>query len=177
MRAPSEKKLLEAFRDLTPKDAKLIRKFAKAVDDPEELEDLVEKVPATEAYVRSLYSSPYRSGIWRVTVAMHAINELVGGYGVEGIGPGRSGDYAPPYEYVNMGDTYATTLIYDRDKDRLFIGDWGTIVEEEGEDWEENPRRRKKRSKKKAAKKRGKKTTKRKHNPVSVRSLVAKAMK
>lgn len=135
MRAPSEKKLLEAFRDLDKKDAKLIRKFAKAEDDTtgDALRDLVESdaVPATNQYVRSLYSEPYRSGIWRVTVALHAINELVGGFGVEGLGP--------EYQYINMGDTYATTLIYDRDKDRLFIGDWGSIVEQEGEDWENNP--------------------------------------
>lgn len=142
MRAPSEKSLQTTF-GITKKDAKLIRAFAKAEDDPEKLEDLVEKVPATEAYVRSLYSSPYRSGIWRVTVALHVINELVGGYGVEGLGPGRSGDYAPPYEYINMGDTYATTLIYDRDKDELFIGTWGGVVEEEESEWGEyNPRRK-----------------------------------
>ncbi len=138
MRAPSEKKLVEAFRDLTPKNAKLIRAFARAEDDPEKLEELVEKVPATDAYVRSLYSSPYNSGMWRVTVALHAINELVDGYGVEPLGPVDT-RYGPPYEYINMGDTYATTLIYDRDKDELFIGDWGSIVEEEGEEWENNP--------------------------------------
>lgn len=172
MRAPSEKKLLEAFRDLSKKDAKLIRKFAKAEDDPEELEELVEKVPATEAYVRSMYSDPYRSGIWRVTVVLHAINEIVGGYGVEGLGPGRSGDQAPPYEYINFGDTYATTLIYDRDKDRLYIGDWGSIVETEGGEWEENPRRKKHRKKKTS--KKNPKSTKRATN---VRSLVARALK
>lgn len=140
MRAPSEKALLASFRDLDRKQAKLIRSFAKAEDDPEKLEKLVEKVPATEAYVRQMYHSPYDSGIWRVTVALHAINDIVGGYGVEGLGPGRSGDYAPPYEYINMGDTYATTLIYDRDADRLYIGDWGTIVEQEDPEGEWNPR-------------------------------------
>jgi hypothetical protein len=179
MRAPSEKKLLEAFRDLTPKNAKLIRKFAKAEDDTtgETLENLVPKVPATDAYVRSLYSSPYRSRIWRVTVALHAINELVEGHGVEGLGPGRSGDYAPPYEYINTGDTYSTTLIYDRDKDRLFIGSWGDIVEKEGDDWEDNPRRKNK----KLGKKKAKKKSVRKRNSgkkiSNVRSLVARALK
>lgn len=194
MRAPSEKKLLEAFRDLDRKQAKLIRAFAKAEDDPEELEELVEKVPETERYVRSLYSSPYRSGIWRVTVALHAINEIVGGYGVEGLGPGRSGDFALPYEYINMGDTYITTLIYDRDKDRLFIGDWGSIVEAKGDEWEENPQPKLRREKrvdvsgevytyvrplKKFSKKqrKTKKVSKRKRNPVSVRKLVSDALK
>jgi hypothetical protein len=132
MQAPSEKKLLEAFRDLTPMDAKLIRKFAKAVDDPDELEELVEvHAPSTETYVRQMHSSPYNSQMWRTTVALHAIGELVGGYGIEALGN--------KYEYVNMGDTYATTLIFDRVKDRLFVGNWGSIVEAEGDDWEENP--------------------------------------
>lgn len=142
MKAPSEKKLRETF-DLDKSDARLIRAIAKAEDDPtgEALREVIERVPATQQYVRSLYSDPYRSGIWRVTVALHAINELVGGFGVETLGPGRPRDYAPPYEYVNMGDTYVATLIYDRDRDRLFIGDWGTIVETEGEEWNPAPRR------------------------------------
>lgn len=131
MRAPSVKKLTEAFRDLTPAEAKQIRAFAKAVDDPEKLEKLVEKVPVTEAYVRQMYSSPYDSYMWRVTVALHAINEIVGGFGVEPLGESDT-RHGPPFEYINMGDTYATTLIYDRDKDRLFIGTMGDVVEHEG---------------------------------------------
>lgn len=128
VRTPSAKKLLEAFPDLDAKQARLIRALAKAVSEPEELETLVEKVPATQRYVRSLFSSPYDgSAGWRITVAMHAINEILGGFGVEGLG--GSHDRAPLYEYVNMGDTYATTLLYDNDKDRLFISSWGDVVE------------------------------------------------
>lgn len=167
-KAPSAKKLQEAFQ-IDSKQANLVRAFAQATDDSEKLEELVEKVPATERYVRSLYNDPYDSKIWRVTVAMHAINEILEGHGVEGLGEGRPGDYAPPYEYINMGDTYATTLIYDRDSDRLFIGSWGDVVEsdpelsEEDSDYENNPpkKRSKKPSKKKPPKRRGKTTTRR----------------
>jgi hypothetical protein len=63
------------------------------------------------------------------------MNEVFGTHGVEGLGPPRSGDYAPPYEYLNAGDTYAATLIFDRDKDRLFISSWGDVVETHPE-WE-----------------------------------------
>lgn len=129
MRSPNVKALLAAFPNLTHAKAVLIKKIARSVDEPG-LETVINKCcPTTEAYVRSMYSDPYNSHMWRVTVALHAINDLVGGYGVEGLGPGRSGDYAPPFEYVNMGDTYATTLVYRRKTDTLSIGNWGDIVE------------------------------------------------
>jgi hypothetical protein len=136
MRAPSQKALLERFRDLTPEDAKLIRTLAKAVDEDipghfaDPLRDLVEDhTPDTAKYVRSMYSDPYDSHIWRVTVALHATNEIMGTYGVEGLGPDIGGPTPPPYEYLNTGDTYATTLIYRRRDNSLNIGSWGDIAE------------------------------------------------
>ena len=74
-----------------------------------------------------MYSDPYNSHMWRVTVALHAIDKIMGTYGVEPLGPvGTSG---PPYEYLNTGDSYGTTLIYRKSTDNLFIGDWGSIAE------------------------------------------------
>jgi len=133
MRAPGEKTLLDAFR-LSRQEAKLIRALAKAVDEADAegdpLEELVSAyVPGTVKYVRSMYSDPYRSHMWRVTVALHAINEVVGGYGVEALGPDVGGMQPPPYEYINMGDTYAATLIYSRQTNTLSIGSWGDIAE------------------------------------------------
>ena len=136
VRAPSTKALLSEFRNLSAEEAKLIRKLADATDDGERLKKLVDAhVPATSSYVRSMHSDPYRSRLWRTTVALHAMNEILGTHGVEGLGPPRSGDYAPPYEYLNAGDTYAGTLIYDRGGDRLFVGTWGDVVEKHPE-WE-----------------------------------------
>lgn len=127
MRAPSAKALTSAFRDLTPEKARLIRKIAKATDA--NLEETIEKCcPETQTYVRSLHSSPFNSHMWRVTVALHAINDILETHGVEALGPQHSVS-APPYEYLNTGDTYATTLIYKRDTDNLFIGNWGDIAE------------------------------------------------
>jgi len=145
MRVPSAKRLMEAFRDLDKKNANLIRAFAHAVDDPDELRKLVERVPQTDQYVRQLYSSPYRSAMWRRTVALHAIDVLVEGFGVESI-PDEDDDprRGPRYEYINLGDTYATTLIYDSAKDNLFIGSWGDVVERRG-----NPESKSDRPKKK----------------------------
>jgi hypothetical protein len=136
MRAPSAKTLLSEFKQLSAADAKLIRALASTADDGEQLKKLVDaRVPATESYARSMHSDPYRSRLWRTTVALHAMNEVLGTYGVEGLGPPRGGDYAPPYEYLNAGDTYTGTLIYDRDRDRLFVGSWGDVAEKHSE-WE-----------------------------------------
>ena len=140
MRAPSVKALQRAF-SISRREANLLRTIARAVDEPRgsdrirsgnsKLEEVIESrgPEATQSYVRSLHSDPYDSRIWRVTVALHAMNEIVGGHGVEGLGPPRSGDYAPPYEYVNQGDPYVATLIYKRATDTLKIGDWGSIAE------------------------------------------------
>ena len=57
---------------------------------------------------------------------MYALNEILEGYGVEPIW-GSESDTQPIAEYVNMGDTYNTTLLLDYDKDRVVLtslGDW-----------------------------------------------------
>jgi hypothetical protein len=130
MRVPSIARLLEAFPDLDKQKAKLIRELGHAVDEGETLEHLIdENVPETSKYVRKMYSNPYNSHMWRVTVALHAMNVVMGTYGVEALGPDVHGPNPPPYEYLNTGDTYATTLIYRRRDDSLNIGNWGDIVE------------------------------------------------
>lgn len=127
--------MMETF-GISSEDANLIRKLAKHVDDAEKLEEIVnEHCPKTADYVRRMHSSPYGSHMWRVTVALDAMNHIIGAYGVEGLGSGSGPSYAPPYEYLNMGDTYAATLIYKRSSDTLSIGNWGDIAERHPE-WE-----------------------------------------
>lgn len=60
-------------------------------------------------------------------------NLLLKGYGVEAL-TGRWNTYDRYYAniqilYVNLGDTYKTTLLYDAEKDKFSIGAWGDIVE------------------------------------------------
>lgn len=129
LRAPSIKALVSNFPNLDAKKARLIRALFKATNDRDKLKSLVEKVPRTADYVRSLYSNPYSSQIWRVTVALHAIDVLMETFGTEPLGKTREGDYAPEYEYLNMGDPYITTLVYSRDSGNLFISSWGDIAE------------------------------------------------
>lgn len=138
MQVPSTN-ALQTQLGLTRDQASLIRALGHAAGehDGERLRELVEKhVPATEKYVRSMYSDPYHSSMWRVTVALHAMDQIMGTHGVEALGPPDDRDgYAPPYEYLNTGDTYAATLIYKRASDALRIGSWGDIVERHPE-WE-----------------------------------------
>lgn len=131
MRAPSTARLLATFKDLDQRKATLIRALAHAVDDPIKLASVINgnaDCRATEAYARSCYSDPYDSGMWRRTLALHAIDTILGTHGVEPLGNVSLRD-GPPYEYCNAGDPYVATLIYTRDTDTLRIGCWGDIVE------------------------------------------------
>ena len=132
MRMPSLKRLQDELK-LTVIQASYIRAFGHATDNPSRLETLVRTYsPATLAYVQSMHSNPYISHMWRVTVALHAMDSIMGTDGVEALGPTEGPDYSPPYEYLNTGDTYAVTLVYCRDTDTVRIGSWGDIAEKEG---------------------------------------------
>jgi hypothetical protein len=130
MRVPSIKTLTTRFPNLSRDEAKLIRALGHATDDGEKLRQIVEELsPKTAAYVRSMHGEPWSSHMWRVTVALHAMDVVLGTFGVEGLGPTSGPSYAPPYEYLNAGDTYATTLIYRNKTDTLSVGNWGDIAE------------------------------------------------
>lgn len=129
MRCPTVASLLKAFPDLTKDNATKIRKLAKLTDDEDGLREYIEKnCPETHSYARSCHNDPFDSHMWRVTMALHAIDKALGTHGVEPLGPVHMRN-GPPYEFCNTGDTYATTLIYKRDSDNLFIGCWGDIAE------------------------------------------------
>jgi hypothetical protein len=136
MKCPSVSALVNTFK-ISAEDAKEIRALCKLVDEPEGLASFIAAYsPKTQEYVRRMHSDPYHSRMWRRTVVLDAINNILDAHGVEGLGPDLHGPTAPPYEYINMGDTYAATLIYKRSGDRLFIGSWGDIVEKYGSAWE-----------------------------------------
>jgi len=65
--------------------------------------------------------------------ALKNLSSLIGGMGVEST---RGRDWVSNYYqdinllYVNKGDTYAPTIVYDTKKDIWYIGtSWGNIVE------------------------------------------------
>lgn len=154
MKVPKTEKLVEVFSDVWDKlenvpglpeeqthedRANLIRRIAHATTMPkdggrmgtkDQLRELIDRhCPMTERYHRSCHGNPFTTEIWRVTMALHAINDLMGGFGVEAFGSKRRGDYAPSFEYINYGDPYETTLIYQRSFDVLRIACWGDIAE------------------------------------------------
>lgn len=71
--------------------------------------------------------------------AMKAINGLLDGHGVEAI----RGDYhVDNYHfdivatYVNMGDTYVGTVLYETETGRFLLTTYGDWVESKGEEYE-----------------------------------------
>lgn len=58
--------------------------------------------------------------------ALKEVNDIIGGFGVEYIEKG-DGDNSPSIEYVNLGDTYKTTLLWVNR--RFDVCDWGYYVE------------------------------------------------
>jgi hypothetical protein len=98
------------------------------VDSWETLAKELARVPGCEREARDL--TEYTIRCWRVTYALRAMDRILGTSGIEAFGnrqPIRP--YAPAYEYLNAGDTYATTLIYTRDTDTIRISSWGDIAE------------------------------------------------
>lgn len=73
----------------------------------------------------------YRDGLaCNATAVMNAVNDLIGGHGVEYVRSKKDTPrYAYGFEYVNMGETYATTLLFDHDTGTFSICSWGGMVE------------------------------------------------
>jgi hypothetical protein len=67
----------------------------------------------------------------QVGQVMDAINEILGGYGVEAIRDNKWDSYYCDIGvlYVNMGDTYVPTVIYDTRKGAWMVCSWGDLVE------------------------------------------------
>ena len=67
----------------------------------------------------------------RIDLKLAAVDEIMGGFGVECIGeaecPTIYGE--PAAEYINVGDTYQATLLYDHDRAKWCMTTWGDWVE------------------------------------------------
>jgi hypothetical protein len=123
-----------AYRFLRPTQ-KNLREYLRVEGVAKELADLLK---AVEPGYRSTSASSGRE----VEKAMDAADKAMGGtrggsFGVESI---RSSDYSGGYWgdaaalYVNTGDTYNMTLVYDVADGRFYVTSWG--------DWAEDCERR-----------------------------------
>ena len=84
--------------------------------------DLDEFEP-TATWIRQCHHRPPK-----VCLKMYAINHILEGYGCEAV----FGDDPrwPDMEYVNMGDTYAATVLHDYTRGTYRVMGWGDWIEE-----------------------------------------------
>jgi hypothetical protein len=110
IRAPSAIALKTAF-NIPGKEAAIIRSLIKLNKRPKDYTGLF---PRTREWIDSCYHRPSKG-----EVNLFAINELIGGHGVEAIF--KDGEVWPALEFINMGDTYVPTLC--RVNGNYFIAD------------------------------------------------------
>lgn len=83
-----------------------------------------ESYASVARWVSKAYNPPAENEL-----KMKAINEILDGYGVEAIW-GKDSFTQPVATYVNMGDTYDATVVYDYEKRSYQVTSWGDWVEE-----------------------------------------------
>jgi hypothetical protein len=120
---PSVKTLTENLR-IEKSQAELIRFLIKYGYDyvsmhHEEL-GLPDPLPKTTKWIKDCYNEPSR-----LEKILESINEILDGHGVECVR--KDGKVA--LEYINIGDTYIPTIVFDHDAWRFRCCSWGDIVE------------------------------------------------
>jgi hypothetical protein len=125
MNIPSVK-TLQAITD-TPEQAKLLWQVLTS----KKREDILTVSEQARNYERQCYNPPAF-----YLLKLYAANEIMGGYGIEAIDipEGSFSNCQIPdicIEYINLGDTYATTLVrmVKHGKITYRVIDWGSIVE------------------------------------------------
>lgn len=74
-------------------------------------------------WIRQCYNRPSD-----LELELHAINEIIGGHGTEAVFQ-SSDDMEPLFAYVNMGDTYIMTVLYDYHAGEYVCADYGSQIE------------------------------------------------
>ena len=98
-----------------PDQADAVLGFIRGQLDPSELREVA-------TWIAQCYNRPSRHELIAA-----ALNVTLSGYGVEAAF--RDGEVQPYLEWINMGDTYAPTLIHYRGTWR--VGCWGDYAEAE----------------------------------------------
>lgn len=123
---------LTSLFDITDSQALMIRGLIKDKFAVEDTELWRIALPKTFTWIDSCYHNPLYNHC-RDEVTIEAINEILGGYGIESIR--KESNWVSHYWqdthflYVNMGNTYNATILYDTRKDRYIVSDYGTIME------------------------------------------------
>ena len=114
---PQLKRLKAAFPTVEEKDLVLLRRIIKGELSPR-------KVPAVDAWFKQCYHKPKR-----LEMLLAAADALLGGHGVEAVYHGGLQDNGVAAEYINTGDGYNPTLIYDHRKGEVVISDYNSFIE------------------------------------------------
>ena len=136
----------EAFQRLLPVERKVAYGPGKkiTVKDLEEIGgNMLEGDEDLEALAKQLNSA---GGARRVEKAMRDADKILGTHGVEAVFEEGDYDGDAAMTYLNAGDTYAATLVYDVGEDELYVSTWGDWVE-----WAERKGRQMRASAKKTA--------------------------
>lgn len=112
---------LQNIKDVTEEDARLIRKLWSIIGGTY-VRAYLERPAINDKGRFDLVLANNRGG---TNLRQAAINVIMGGHGVEHLGQ-RKGNREHVY-YVNAGDTYATTILFDGL--HLRVGDIGTLIE------------------------------------------------
>lgn len=82
-----------------------------------------ERFPVTSSWLNRCYNRPAKHEL-----IMSAINEIVGGFGVEAIKHPQDSDEIVA-EYINTGDSYSATIIRDCETGQYSLSTWGDVAE------------------------------------------------
>lgn len=111
---------------------KLIEAFGITEDEAKELARMMRKAVDSGDVQKSAY--PYEVGPLTTDDVLERANEILHGHGVESIDCENCQVsryyYGIVLLYLNKGDTYDTTLLYDTDKEEFAIGSWGSWLED-----------------------------------------------
>jgi hypothetical protein len=79
------------------------------------------------SHLKSARECPIPTADSAMDVALLNCSPLIGGHGVEHLA--TTDIYDPGVSYVNMGDPYIPTIVYDARTGSLVLGAWGYLVE------------------------------------------------
>ena len=116
-KAPSAKALVDVL-NITPEQAATARGLIRGEVRTKD----AERFPKANAYFQSCHHEP-----GRLTRILECLNEVLEMHGVEILGECRT--YGPPAEYLNAGDTYTATLLFDHIAGNFKLTSWGDWYE------------------------------------------------
>jgi hypothetical protein len=115
--APSKKALIDAL-NITPEQADTVRGLIRGEIRTKD----AARFPLANGYFARCFNPPDR-----LTRILECLNEVLEMHGVEALGEVRT--YGPPAEYLNAGDTYTATLLFDHIADNFKLTSWGDWYE------------------------------------------------